>query len=98
MEPISRNKPLALDLCSGLGGWTIGLLAAGWRVMGVDIEKWAGYPREAFFQQADVRKLNLKSIDYVITVGCRRPVLATSCERSPAMVINSDSATCASRW
>lgn len=32
------SKPLALDLCSGLGGWAEGLIAAGWDVVGVDIE------------------------------------------------------------
>lgn len=32
------NKPLAIDLCCGLGGWTEGLLAEGWRVRGYDIE------------------------------------------------------------
>ena len=31
-------KPLAYDLCAGLGGWTDGLLAEGWRVIGYDIE------------------------------------------------------------
>lgn len=31
-------KPLALDLCCGLGGWTDGLMAAGWQVEGVDID------------------------------------------------------------
>lgn len=31
-------KPLAIDLCCGLGGWTEGLLAEGWRVRGYDIE------------------------------------------------------------
>ena len=30
--------PLAIDLCCGLGGWTEGLLAEGWRVRGYDIE------------------------------------------------------------
>jgi hypothetical protein len=33
------TKPLAIDLCCGLGGWTDGLLAEGWRVRGYDIEE-----------------------------------------------------------
>lgn len=32
------EKPLAIDLFCGLGGWTEGLLAEGWRVRGYDIE------------------------------------------------------------
>ena len=32
-------KPLAVDLCAGLGGWTTGLLAEGWDVVGFDIER-----------------------------------------------------------
>jgi hypothetical protein len=32
------SRPLAIDLCCGLGGWTEGLLAEGWRVRGYDIE------------------------------------------------------------
>jgi hypothetical protein len=31
-------RPLAIDLFCGLGGWTDGLLAEGWRVIGYDIE------------------------------------------------------------
>ncbi|MES2902874.1 MAG: DNA cytosine methyltransferase [Pseudomonadota bacterium] len=31
-------SPLAIDLFCGLGGWTDGLLAEGWRVIGYDIE------------------------------------------------------------
>lgn len=32
-----RVRPLALDLCSGLGGWAEGLEAEGWEVIRVDI-------------------------------------------------------------
>jgi C-5 cytosine-specific DNA methylase len=32
-------KPLAIDLFSGLGGWTEGLLAEGWNCIGFDIER-----------------------------------------------------------
>ncbi len=34
-----RRKPLAVDLFCGLGGWTDGLLAAGYDVVGFDIER-----------------------------------------------------------
>lgn len=33
------TKPLAIDLFCGLGGWTEGLLAEGWDVVGFDIER-----------------------------------------------------------
>lgn len=32
-------KPLAVDLCCGLGGWTEGLLAEGYDVVGFDVER-----------------------------------------------------------
>lgn len=32
-------KPLAIDLYAGLGGWTDGLLAEGYDVVGFDIEQ-----------------------------------------------------------
>ena len=32
------RRPLAVDLCSGLGGWAEGLEAEGWDVIRVDIE------------------------------------------------------------
>jgi hypothetical protein len=34
-----EEKPLAIDLFCGLGGWTDGLLAEGWHVIGFDIER-----------------------------------------------------------
>lgn len=39
-------KPLAIDLFCGLGGWTEGLLAEGWDVVGFDIERHR-YPKIA---------------------------------------------------
>lgn len=33
------SRPLAIDLFCGLGGWTEGLLAEGWDVVGFDIER-----------------------------------------------------------
>lgn len=35
----SHDKPLAIDLFCGLGGWTEGLLAEGYYVVGFDIER-----------------------------------------------------------
>lgn len=50
-------KPLALDLCCGLGGWAEGLIAAGWDVIGVDTEGRFrdDYPGQFF--RGDVRRM-----------------------------------------
>jgi hypothetical protein len=42
MNPTRRmliDQPLAIDLFCGLGGWTEGLLAEGYYVVGFDIER-----------------------------------------------------------
>lgn len=51
-----KNKPLAIDLFCGLGGWTDGLLAEGYDVIGFDIE------RHAYGDQAYQGKLVIQDI------------------------------------
>lgn len=59
-EQSYSKKPLAIDLYAGLGGWTDGLLAEGYRVIGFDIEQHvygeARYPAQLVIQ--DVRTLH----------------------------------------
>lgn len=63
-------KPLALDLCCGLGGWTDGLLAAGWDVIGFDITAWPGYKGKLVV--GDVRQV--KGSDYPgVSLVCASP-------------------------
>jgi|SRR6266850_1250548 len=56
MEP----KPVALDLFSGRGGWTDGLLAAGFRVIGFDIKEYEGYKGE--FVKRDILEMTAEEI------------------------------------
>lgn len=56
MRTEKRMKPLAADIFCGLGGWTNGLLAEGWDVVGFDIERHAyggeSYPAQLVLQDA----------------------------------------------
>lgn len=49
-------KPLAIDLCCGLGGWAAGFLAEGYRVVGYDVVPFPEYPGELVLR--DVRTLD----------------------------------------
>lgn len=53
-------KPLAIDLFCGLGGWTEGLLAEGWNVIGFDIEchEYGEHRYPAHLVLHDVRELH----------------------------------------
>lgn len=53
-------KPLALDLCCGLGGWAEGLIAAGWDVVGVDVNDDFRRTYPGVFVCADVRRLRVE--------------------------------------
>ncbi len=65
------NRPLAIDLYAGLGGWTEGLLAEGYDVVGFDIERHAygesRYPAQLVIQ--DVLTLHgrqFKDVDLIV--------------------------------
>lgn len=69
----ARVAPLAIDLCCGLGGWTRGLQAAGYRVLGVDSEPFGGcYPGEYFIRQ-DVRTLTGKQFRGAVLIVASPP-------------------------
>jgi hypothetical protein len=50
------GQPVAIDFYCGRGGWTRGLQAAGWRVIGIDLVRYPDYPAE--FVKADVRQID----------------------------------------
>lgn len=52
-------KPLAIDLCCGLGGWSEGLIAEGWDVVGFDVErhKYGAHEYPAQLVLQDIRTL-----------------------------------------
>jgi hypothetical protein len=55
-------RPLAVDLFCGLGGWTEGLLAEGYRVVGFDVERHR-YP-ERDMGESTGRKVQREKVDF----------------------------------
>jgi len=65
-------KPLALDLCCGKGGWALGLVKAGWDVIGADIKDW-GFTAGRLVL-GDVRELHASDFtDRKISLVCASP-------------------------
>jgi C-5 cytosine-specific DNA methylase len=61
------RRPVALDLCCGLGGWSAGLVATGWHVVGVDIEDMfaaLGEPKPEHFELVIGDICKIKGADY----------------------------------
>jgi len=74
VQPPSQSAvcaPLAVDLFCGRGGWTKGLLAAGFRVIGIDVEPQPDYPGE--FVRADIRQLDGKQYLGAVVVVASPP-------------------------
>lgn len=72
---MKREKPLAIDLYCGLGGWSEGLLAEGWRCVGFDIEAHdygtGGYPGQLVIQ--DVLTLHGSQFKTADLIVCSPP-------------------------
>jgi len=78
-------KPLAIDLFCGLGGWTEGLLAEGYYVVGFDIERHhygdAKYPAQMVIQ--DVLTLHGKQFKDAALIVASPPCQAYSYRAMP---------------
>ena len=78
-------KPLAIDLFCGLGGWTEGLLAEGYEVIGFDIESHAygehAYPAQLVLQ--DVRTIHGRQFKDAALIVASPPCQAYSWRAMP---------------
>lgn len=82
---VTPLKPLAIDLFCGLGGWTEGLLAEGYHVVGFDIEQHVygehRYPAQLVLQ--DVRTLHGRQFKDAALIVASPPCQAYSYRAMP---------------
>ena len=67
-------KPVVIDLCCGLGGWSAGFLAEGWDAIGFDIEKheyWGKrYPGELILKSIlEINGYDLRAVNPALVVA-----------------------------
>jgi len=83
--PSADERPLAIDLFCGLGGWTEGLIAENWRVIGFDIERHMygehRYPAQLVLQ--DVRTLHGRQFKDAALIVASPPCQAYSYRAMP---------------
>ena len=85
LDRLEAGKPLAIDLFCGLGGWTEGLLAEGYYVVGFDIERHVygahRYPAQLVIQ--DVLTLHGKQFKDAALIVASPPCQAYSYRAMP---------------
>lgn len=77
---MTNHRLLAIDLCCGGGGASLGLIWAGFDVIGIDIKPQKNHPGE--FIQADIFDLpvNLAKADFIwASPPCQRYSIASKC-------------------
>ena len=83
--PLDVGKPLCVDLFCGLGGWTEGFLAEGYRVVGYDIEAHdygtGGYPGKLILR--DVRSIHGSELKDAAVIVASPPCQAYSYRAMP---------------
>jgi C-5 cytosine-specific DNA methylase len=84
-QPSEKQLPLAIDLFCGLGGWTEGLLAEGYYVVGFDIEQHVygehRYPAQLVLQ--DVRTIHGRQFKDAALIVASPPCQAYSWRAMP---------------
>ncbi len=70
-RPRRIRRPVAIDLCCGRGGWIAGLEAAGFQVIGFDVEQWSDCP--GVVACADVRSLDGSAFSWADLVVASPP-------------------------